>query len=162
MHVIEPTLESFAENTMRYLRDEGHLLSEGIDFPPLQTRFRDRHALVVARGPGYKRDLRMVTPYIRDFKPVLIAVDLVVGTSAGALAGAFFLAGDSAHVNSPIGAMGMNSGIHDAFNLAEKLITILRKEAPDDVLDRYERQRRHVALIEGAKTVLAELGGRAP
>jgi 3-(3-hydroxy-phenyl)propionate hydroxylase len=56
------------------------------------------------------------------------------------------LAGDSAHVNSPIGAMGMNSGIHDAFNLAEKLIRILRGEASDEVLDRYERQRRHVAL----------------
>ena len=60
--------------------------------------------------------------------------------------GRAILAGDAAHVNSPIGAMGMNSGIHDAFNLAEKLIQILRGEAADDVLDRYERQRRHVAL----------------
>jgi 3-(3-hydroxy-phenyl)propionate hydroxylase len=60
--------------------------------------------------------------------------------------GRAILAGDSAHVNSPIGAMGMNSGIHDAFNLADKLVGILRKEASDDVLDRYERQRRHVAL----------------
>ena len=42
--------------------------------------------------------------------------------------------------------MGMNSGVHDAFNLAEKLIKILRGEAAEDVLDRYERQRRHVAL----------------
>jgi 3-(3-hydroxy-phenyl)propionate hydroxylase len=56
------------------------------------------------------------------------------------------LAGDSAHVNSPIGAMGMNSGIHDAINLADKLIAIARKEADDGVLDRYERQRRHVAV----------------
>jgi 3-(3-hydroxy-phenyl)propionate hydroxylase len=61
-------------------------------------------------------------------------------------AGRAVLAGDSAHVNSPIGAMGMNSGIHDAFNLAEKLVKILRGEADADVLDRYERQRRHVAL----------------
>jgi 3-(3-hydroxy-phenyl)propionate hydroxylase len=60
--------------------------------------------------------------------------------------GRAILAGDSAHVNSPIGAMGMNSGIHDAFNLAEKLTRILRREAREDVLDRYERQRRHVAL----------------
>jgi 3-(3-hydroxy-phenyl)propionate hydroxylase len=60
--------------------------------------------------------------------------------------GRAILAGDSAHVNSPIGAMGMNSGIHDAFNLAEKLIRVLRLEASDEVLDRYERQRRHVAL----------------
>ncbi len=60
--------------------------------------------------------------------------------------GRAILAGDSAHVNSPIGAMGMNSGIHDAFNLAEKLVSILRGEADADILDRYERQRRHVAL----------------
>ncbi|MFL5917982.1 MAG: putative cytokinetic ring protein SteA [Gaiellaceae bacterium] len=72
---VTEALEAFAENTMRYLREEGKLLAEGIEFPALTTRFRDRHALVVARGPGYKRDLRMVKPYIRDFKPVLIAVD---------------------------------------------------------------------------------------
>jgi len=60
--------------------------------------------------------------------------------------GRAILAGDSAHVNSPIGAMGMNSGIHDAFNLAEKLVRILRGQADADLLDRYERQRRHVAI----------------
>jgi len=60
--------------------------------------------------------------------------------------GRAILAGDSAHVNSPIGAMGMNSGVHDAFNLADKLIAILRGETDDRVLDRYERQRRHVAV----------------
>ena len=42
--------------------------------------------------------------------------------------------------------MGMNSGVHDAINLADKLIAIARKEADDSVLDRYERQRRHVAI----------------
>jgi uncharacterized membrane-anchored protein len=72
---VTEALEAFADNTMRYLREEGKLLAEGIEFPALETRFRDRHALVVARGPGYKRDLRIVRPYIRDFKPVLIAVD---------------------------------------------------------------------------------------
>jgi 3-(3-hydroxy-phenyl)propionate hydroxylase len=60
--------------------------------------------------------------------------------------GRAILAGDSAHVNSPIGAMGMNSGVHDAFNLADKLVKILHKEAGEELLDRYERQRRHVAL----------------
>jgi 3-(3-hydroxy-phenyl)propionate hydroxylase len=61
--------------------------------------------------------------------------------------GRAILAGDAAHVNSPIGAMGMNSGIHDAINLADKLIAMARKEADDGVLDRYERQRRHVAIM---------------
>src|SRR3989475_4669773 len=72
---VTEALEAFAENTMRYLREEGRLLAEGIAFPPLRTSFRDRHALVVARGPGHKRDLRIVRSYIRDFKPVLVAVD---------------------------------------------------------------------------------------
>jgi uncharacterized membrane-anchored protein len=72
---VTEALETFAENTMRYLREEGRLLSEGIGFPALGTRFRDRHALVVVRGPGHKRDLRIVRPYVRDFRPVLVAVD---------------------------------------------------------------------------------------
>jgi uncharacterized membrane-anchored protein len=72
---VTDALESFAENTLRHLRDEAKILSEGVQMPQLRTRFRDRHALVVARGPGYKRDLRIVRPYIRDFKPVLVGVD---------------------------------------------------------------------------------------
>jgi uncharacterized membrane-anchored protein len=72
---VTEALEAFADNTMRYLREEGRLLSEGIDFPALKTRFRERHALVVVRGPGHKRDLRIVRPYVRDFRPVLIGVD---------------------------------------------------------------------------------------
>ena len=56
------------------------------------------------------------------------------------------LVGDAAHVNSPIGGMGMNSGIHDAFNLADKLIAIYQNEVDDTVLDRYDRQRRTIAV----------------
>jgi 3-(3-hydroxy-phenyl)propionate hydroxylase len=59
--------------------------------------------------------------------------------------GRVLMAGDSAHLNSPIGAMGMNSGIHDAVNLAGNLIRVLRGEDSDAALDRYVRQRRHVA-----------------
>ncbi len=72
---VTEALEAFADNTMRYLREEGRLLTEGIQLPQLRTRFRDRHALVVARGPGYKRDLQIVRHYIREFEPVLVAVD---------------------------------------------------------------------------------------
>ena len=72
---VTKSLEAFAENTMRYLREEGRVLSGQLDLPPLSTRFRERHALVVARGPGHKRDLRIVRPYVRDFKPVLVGVD---------------------------------------------------------------------------------------
>ena len=60
--------------------------------------------------------------------------------------GRAILAGDAAHINSPIGAMGMNSGIHDAMNLGEKLTGILRGQYHHDVLDRYTRQRKYVAV----------------
>jgi 3-(3-hydroxy-phenyl)propionate hydroxylase len=59
-----------------------------------------------------------------------------------------FLAGDAAHLNSPSGGMGMNGGIHDAFNLAEKLTAVLLDGAGEAILDRYERQRRPVAEEE--------------
>jgi 3-(3-hydroxy-phenyl)propionate hydroxylase len=60
--------------------------------------------------------------------------------------GRVLLAGDAAHVNSPIGGMGLNSGVHDAFNLADRLARIVHGKADDAELDRYERQRRHVAV----------------
>src|SRR6202040_428891 len=60
--------------------------------------------------------------------------------------GRAILAGDSAHVNSPIGGMGLNSGVHDAFNLAEKLARIWRGQGDESLLDLYERQRRHIAV----------------
>jgi 3-(3-hydroxy-phenyl)propionate hydroxylase len=56
------------------------------------------------------------------------------------------LAGDAAHVNNPLGGMGMNGGIHDAMNLAEKLAAAWRGEPAELLLGRYERQRRRVAL----------------
>jgi 3-(3-hydroxy-phenyl)propionate hydroxylase len=59
--------------------------------------------------------------------------------------GRAILAGDSAHVNSPIGAMGLNSGVHDAFNLGDKLTRIWRGGS-EALLDQYERQRRHIAV----------------
>jgi 3-(3-hydroxy-phenyl)propionate hydroxylase len=56
--------------------------------------------------------------------------------------GRVLLAGDAAHVNNPIGGMGMNGGIHDAINLADKLGDIWFGRADASVLDRYTRQRR--------------------
>ena len=58
--------------------------------------------------------------------------------------GRILLGGDSAHVNNPLGGMGMNGGIHDVINLGEKLMMITKGEANDDILDLYDRQRRIV------------------
>jgi 3-(3-hydroxy-phenyl)propionate hydroxylase len=60
--------------------------------------------------------------------------------------GRLLLAGDSAHVNNPIGGMGMNGGIHDAISLADRLARVLHGEADESLLDLYARQRRHAAV----------------
>lgn len=60
--------------------------------------------------------------------------------------GRVLLAGDAAHVNNPIGGMGLNGGIQDAANLSEKLVQVILEGAPDELLDLYSRQRRTVAV----------------
>jgi len=67
--------------------------------------------------------------------------------------GRMMIAGDAAHVNNPLGGMGLNGGIHDAFNVASKLIEVANG-APLDALERYSRQRRKVALDVVQQTAL--------
>jgi 3-(3-hydroxy-phenyl)propionate hydroxylase len=66
--------------------------------------------------------------------------------AGGFRVGRILLAGDAAHVNNPIGGMGMNSGFQDGFNLADKLAQIWRGAEPASLLDRYDRQRRLTAI----------------
>ena len=107
----------------------------------------DESEEAICRPDALQARLRRFLPTGQDFDIVgsnLYTVhQRVAKTFRG---GRAILAGDSAHVNSPIGAMGMNSGVHDAFNLADKLAGILRGALREEELDRYERQRRHVAL----------------
>jgi 3-(3-hydroxy-phenyl)propionate hydroxylase len=58
--------------------------------------------------------------------------------------GRMMLVGDAAHLNNPLGGFGMNSGIHDMWNLADKLWTILRKDGDAEQLALFDRQRRGV------------------
>lgn len=67
--------------------------------------------------------------------------------------GRCFIAGDAAHINNPLGGMGMNGGVHDAFNLAGKLIEVWRG-ADLALMERYSRQRRKVALETVQATAL--------
>jgi 3-(3-hydroxy-phenyl)propionate hydroxylase len=60
--------------------------------------------------------------------------------------GRAFLIGDAAHINNPLGGMGMNGGIHDAINLTSRLIDVWRGTQADSELERYDRQRRRVTL----------------
>jgi 3-(3-hydroxy-phenyl)propionate hydroxylase len=60
--------------------------------------------------------------------------------------GRVLIAGDAAHLNNPMGGLGLNSGIHDAVNLADKLGRVWRGEADGELLDLYVRQRRSAAI----------------
>jgi uncharacterized membrane-anchored protein len=68
-------LESFAANTMDYLRRERALLLDGVGVPEVRTPIAGRHALIVVRGYHYKEDLRTLRPYVKEYRPVLIGVD---------------------------------------------------------------------------------------
>jgi 3-(3-hydroxy-phenyl)propionate hydroxylase len=95
----------------------------------------------------------MAQAKLQRFHPRDVPYDIVIYDSyvvsqrvaANFRAGRVLLAGDAAHLNSPIGAMGMNSGIHDAVNLAANLRRVLDGMEGEAALDRYVRQRRHVA-----------------
>ena len=60
--------------------------------------------------------------------------------------GRAFLVGDAAHINNPLGGMGMNGGIHDSINLSQRLAAVWKGDAPEKELDRYDLQRRQVTL----------------
>jgi uncharacterized membrane-anchored protein len=72
---IGEALERFANNTIEHMREERELLAGRIELPRFSTDFRDRSTLVVVRGVGHQRDLRALRPFIRDMRPVLVAVD---------------------------------------------------------------------------------------
>jgi 3-(3-hydroxy-phenyl)propionate hydroxylase len=98
-----------------------------------------------------QRILPRDTPYeVLEVRPYRIHQRVVRGYVHGRV----ILAGDAAHINSPSGGMGMNGGIHDAFNLADKLIRIHAGEPAAELLALYERQRRPIAI----KHVLEQSG----
>jgi uncharacterized membrane-anchored protein len=68
-------IESFAANTLEFLRREHELLTDGIPAPEMETEMAGRHVLVVVRGYHYRQDLAALRPYIREYKPVMVAVD---------------------------------------------------------------------------------------
>jgi uncharacterized membrane-anchored protein len=79
---IGAALEAFAANTIEHMREERELLGGRLDLPLFSTDLRDRPALVVVRGVGYHDDLRALRSYIRDVRPVIVAVD---GAAEGVL-----------------------------------------------------------------------------
>ncbi len=72
---IDEALAEFAENTVAHVRQETDLLTGAIEFPPTRASFRDRHVLIVVRGERHRRDLKALRAYIRDVRPLIVAVD---------------------------------------------------------------------------------------
>jgi uncharacterized membrane-anchored protein len=68
-------IRSFMANTVEYISRDFEELIDGIRVPELRTKLEGRHALVVARGYRHREDLQTLRAYIREFKPVLVAVD---------------------------------------------------------------------------------------
>lgn len=90
-----------------------------------------------------QRFLARPEPYRIDYKSTYRVHQRVCDTFRR---GRVLMAGDAAHINNPMGALGMNSGIQDAGNLCEKLGRVWRGEADDRLLDLYDRQRRTIAV----------------
>ena len=72
---IDEVLAEFAENTVEHVRQETDILTGSIDFPPTRVSFRDRHVLIVVRGERHRRDLKALRTYIRNVRPLIVAVD---------------------------------------------------------------------------------------
>jgi uncharacterized membrane-anchored protein len=83
---IGEALERFVINTIEHMREERELLGGRLELPRFATDFRDHPALVVVRGGGYLDDLRALAPYVRDVRPVIVAVD---GAAEGVLEAGF-------------------------------------------------------------------------
>ncbi|HWM64077.1 MAG TPA: putative cytokinetic ring protein SteA [Solirubrobacterales bacterium] len=99
---VDEALAEFAENTIAHVRRETDLLTGSIEFPPTRTSFRDRHVLIVVRGDRHRRDLKALNAYIRDVRPVVVAVDggadgaLEAGLTPDVILGDMDSAGDAA------------------------------------------------------------------
>ncbi len=99
---VDDALAEFAENTVAHVRQESDLLTGSVEFPPTRASFRDRHVLIVVRGDRHRRDLKALRAYIRDVRPVVVAVDggadgvLEAGMRPDVIVGDMDSAGDEA------------------------------------------------------------------
>jgi 2-polyprenyl-6-methoxyphenol hydroxylase-like FAD-dependent oxidoreductase len=115
-----------------------HRVVATVDEAPAEPSLSDVQELLYARG------LRARPPRVEE---VIWSSHFRVQHRIAARfrEGGVFLCGDAAHVHSPAGGQGMNTGIQDAANLAWKLALVVRGRAPGSLLDSYERERRPVA-----------------
>jgi 2-polyprenyl-6-methoxyphenol hydroxylase-like FAD-dependent oxidoreductase len=115
-----------------------HRIVATVDEAPEQPSAEFVQALLDARGPALRPARVLDVVWSSRFRVHHRLADHY-------RAGRVFLAGDAAHVHSPAGGQGMNTGIQDAVALAARLTAVLRDGAADAVLDEYEAERRPVA-----------------
>ena len=115
-----------------------HRIVATLDEAPPEPTLDDVQALLDARGPRAPQSRIEEIIWSSRFR---VSRKLAVRFHEGRV----FLCGDAAHVHSPAGGQGMNTGIQDAANLAWKLALVLRGCASPSLLDSYERERRQVA-----------------
>lgn len=148
---ISTEIERFAENTIGYIKDERDVLLEASRLPDVRTDFHGRHVLVVVRGYDYKEDLAALGAYVREVKPLLIAVDggadavmdsgmkpdMIIGdmdsvTTEGLLSGAELVvhaySGGAAPGLERLEALGLDAVIFEATGTSEDIAMLLAYE----------------------------------
>src|SRR5215210_5685337 len=115
-----------------------HRVIATLDEAPAEPSLSDVQELLDARGPRARRPRVEEVVWLSRFR-------VQHRIAARFREGGVFLCGDAAHVHSPAGGQGMNTGIQDTANLAWKLALVVRGRAPCSLLDSYERERRPVA-----------------
>jgi 2-polyprenyl-6-methoxyphenol hydroxylase-like FAD-dependent oxidoreductase len=138
----------------------------GVPEGALNLRFGESmFAIAFPLGPdGHTRFVALAPKDAITEQEALASLDVELGVTHGAVdwfstyrvhhrvaskfrVGSVFLAGDAGHVHSPVGGQGMNTGLQDAHNLALLLADVAQGRVSEQALDRYERERRPVALI---------------
>jgi len=102
----------------------------------------------LALSPAFAQSLMAtIVPGLSDYEIAHVTLYRVHQRVAKTFAlGRTFLVGDAAHINNPLGGMGMNGGIHDAINLTERLADVWHGQSGATELERFDRQRRLVTL----------------
>src|SRR5260221_2268357 len=148
-------IRSFMANTVEYISRDFEELIDGIRFPELRTKLDGRHALVIARGYRHREDLHTLRAYIREFKPVLVAVDGAADTLLEAGYRPQLIVGDMDSVSDRALTCGAEIVVHAYEDGAAPGLERVRELGLDSVLCPAKGTSEDIALL-----LTDELGAR--